>query len=218
MGNRISVFIVDDHDVFRDGIKLLLSSSEMAEVVGEAGNGQEFLGMVESAQPDVVLMDISMPVLDGIKTTKLVQEKYPDMKILVLSMYGEEKYYYQMIQSGVKGFVLKSTGINELLKGITEVAEGRYFFSSELISKVITSLSAQGPQAEDSNGSGLTRRELDVLKLIASGHTNDEISSKLNISSNTVRTHRANLISKTGCANTASLVMYAIKNKYVDVK
>jgi len=217
MSNKIKVFIVDDHDVFRDGIKLLLSSSQIAEVTGEAGNGQEFLDTVDSVKPDVVLMDISMPVLDGINTTKKAQELYPDLKILVLIMYGEEKYYYQMIQSGVKGFVLKSTGINELIKGITEVAQGRYFFSSELIGKVVTSLSTQDPRKDD-NETSLTKRELDVLKLIASGCTNDEISSKLNISNNTVRTHRANLISKTGCANTASLVMYAIKNKYVEVK
>jgi DNA-binding NarL/FixJ family response regulator len=216
MDKKIKVFIVDDHNVFRDGIKLLLSSGNTAEVVGEAADGQEFLNQVEQLKPDVVLMDIAMPVLDGIETTRKAHEKYPDLKILALTMYGEEKYYYQMIQHGVKGFVLKSTGINELLKGITEVANGQYYFSSELISKVVTGLSNQSIKNE-TDESELTKREIEVLKLITIGHTNDEISEKLNISTNTVRTHRANLISKTCCANTASLVMFAIKNKYVEV-
>jgi DNA-binding NarL/FixJ family response regulator len=216
MAEKIKVFIVDDHDIFRDGIKLLLSSSDVAEVVGEACNGKEYLDNAEKVKADVVLMDISMPVLDGIETTKQAHQKNPNLKILALTMFGEEKYYYQMIQSGVKGFILKSAGINELLKGITEVSKGHSYFSSELIEKIVTSLSTQSLQAEIEN-SDLTKREIEVLKLVSKGHTNDEISDKLHISTTTVRTHRANLISKTGCSNTASLVMYAIKNKYVEV-
>jgi DNA-binding NarL/FixJ family response regulator len=216
MKNKIKVVIVDDHHVFRDGIKLLLSSGETATVIGEASNGQEFLDTIDTLSPDVVLMDIAMPVLDGIETTKKAREKHPDLKILALTMYGEEKYYYQMIQNGVKGFVLKSTGINELLKGISEVAQGQFYFSSELIGKIVTNLSDKGLNSSNED-IGLTKREIDVLRLITIGSTNDEISSKLNISTNTVRTHRANLMSKTGCANTASLVMFAIKNKYVEV-
>src|SRR6266498_5378142 len=105
MEKKIKVFIVDDHDIFRDGIKLLLSSGQTAEVIGEACNGQEFLDKMESVQPDVVLMDIAMPVLDGIETSKKAREKNNDLKILALTMFGDEKYYYQMIQAGVKGFV-----------------------------------------------------------------------------------------------------------------
>ncbi|MBN2484373.1 MAG: response regulator transcription factor [Bacteroidales bacterium] len=216
MDKKIKVFIVDDHDIFRDGIKLLLSSGNIAEIIGEASNGQEFLEMVSSYSPDVVLMDIAMPVLDGVETSKRAHEKYPNLKILALTMFGEEKYYYQMIQCGVKGFILKSAGINELLRGISEVARGHSYFSSELIEKIITSLSNQSNQSDIAT-SGLTKREIEVLKLVALGHTNEEVAGKLNISTTTVRTHRANLISKTGCANTASLVMFAIKNKFVEV-
>lgn len=217
MNEKIKVFIVDDHDIFRDGIKLLLSSGHVAEVIGEASNGKEFLDNAEKYKPDVVLMDIAMPVMDGIETTKRASEKFAGVKILALTMFGEEKYYYQMIQSGVKGFIMKSAGINELLKGITEVANGRSYFSMELIEKIIHNISSNNKPSEVET-TILTKREIEVLKLVALGSTNDEISSKLHISTTTVRTHRANLISKTGCSNTASLVMYAIKNKYVEVK
>jgi DNA-binding NarL/FixJ family response regulator len=216
MEGKIRTFIVDDHDIFRNGIKLLLSSGQIAEVIGEAANGQEFLDVIGSISPDVVLMDIAMPVMDGIEATKIVHTKFPDLKILVLTMFGEEKYYYQMIQNGVKGFILKSAGINELINAITEVSQGNFFFSSEIIEKVVTGISNNKFQTE-SDDFGLTKREKEVLQLIAIGKSNEEISAKLNISTTTIRTHRANLISKTGCANTASLVMYAIKNKLVEV-
>jgi DNA-binding NarL/FixJ family response regulator len=219
MGTKIKVFIVDDHDIFRDGIKLLLSSGQLAEVVGEASNGQEFLDKIESVKPDVVLMDIAMPVLDGIETTRRVKETEHDFKILALTMFGDEKYYYQMIQSGVKGFVLKSSGISELLKAITEIYEGRSYFSNELLIKLVAGISDQKEKEAAITGSiaNITKREEEVLKLIAVGLTNEEVAEKLHISLPTVRTHRANLISKTGCGNTASLVMFAIKNKLVEV-
>jgi DNA-binding NarL/FixJ family response regulator len=219
MDSKIKIFIVDDHDIFRDGIKLLISSGQTAEIVGEACNGQEFLDKVGSVKPDVVLMDIAMPVLDGIETSKKAHEKFPDLKLLALTMFGDEKYYYQMIQAGVKGFVLKSSGISELLKAINEVRNGGSYFSNELLVKLIANVSDQKDKKGSQVGPDhkISKRELDVLKLIALGNSNEEIAEKLNISSTTVRTHRANLISKTGCANTASLVMYAIKNKFVDI-
>ena len=219
MSEKIKIFIVDDHDIFRDGIKLLLSSGQTAEIVGEASNGQEFLDKVESVNPDVVLMDIAMPVLDGIETSKKVREKFADIKILALTMFGDEKYYYQMIQSGVKGFVLKSSGISELLKAIGEVHEGRSYFSNELLVKLVAGFSEQSKikQADDDGQNKISKREIEVLKLIAVGNTNEEIADQLNISVTTIRTHRANLIRKTSCTNTASLVMYAIKHKLVEV-
>lgn len=219
MDKKIKIFIVDDHDIFRDGIKLLISSGQTAEIVGEACNGQEFLDQVESVNPDVVLMDIAMPVLDGIETSKRIHEKNADLKILALTMFGDEKYYYQMIQSGVKGFVLKSSGISELLKAIGEVNEGRSYFSNELLVKLVAGFSEQSKikQADDDGQNKISKREIEVLKLIAVGNTNEEIADQLNISVTTIRTHRANLIRKTSCTNTASLVMYAIKHKLVEI-
>jgi DNA-binding NarL/FixJ family response regulator len=213
--SKIKVLLVDDHDMFRDGVKLLLSSSSIAEVVGEAKNGKEFIAKVDSIKPDVVLLDISMPEMDGIEASKIAHEKYPDIKILALTMFGDEKYYYQMIQFGIKGFILKSSGISELLNAIKEVASGGSYFSNELLIKLIVTL--QNTTEENKSTDKLSKRELDVLQEIAGGLSNEEIAKKLNISHTTVRTHRSNLLAKTGSNNTASLIMYAIKNKYIKV-
>jgi DNA-binding NarL/FixJ family response regulator len=220
MSKKIKIMVVDDHDMFRDGIKLLLSSGDQAEVIAEARNGKEFLEKVPSLEPDVVLMDIAMPEMDGIEATKHAHEKFPDMKILALTMFGDEKYYYQMIQSGIKGFVLKSSGISELLTGINQVNNGGNFFSNELLMKLIANLSTQKDKPGDDKTDEheiLSAREKEVLREITLGLSNDEIANKLNISATTVRTHRTKLLSKTGCNNTASLIMFAIKNKIISV-
>lgn len=212
--------VVDDHDMFRDGIKLLLSSGDQAEVIAEARNGKEFLDKVNGLKPDVVLMDIAMPEMDGVEATKHAHEKYPDMKILALTMFGDEKYYYQMIQSGIKGFVLKSSGISELLNAINQVSNGGNFFSNELLVKIIANMKSLKDTQINNNldeNEKLTPREIEVLREISLGFSNDEIANKLNISATTVRTHRMKLLSKTGCNNTASLMMYAIKNKIIDI-
>lgn len=215
MTNKTKVFLVDDHDMFRDGVKLLLSGTSTTEVVGEARNGKEFLDQIEHTQTDVVLMDISMPEMDGIEATRLVQTINPNLKILALTMFGDEKYYYQMIQYGIKGFVLKSAGISELMKAIEDVAIGKNYFSAELLYKLINSM--QTSKIAEDKTEKLSKREIEVLQLIASGLSNDEIAEKLNISITTVKTHRTSLLSKTQCNNTASLMMYAIKNKIIDI-
>lgn len=213
--SKIRIFLVDDHDMFRDGVKLLLSSDNLAEVVAEARNGKEFLEKVGQVNPDVVLMDISMPEMDGIEASRLAHEKYPNLKILALTMFGDEKYYYQMIQTGIKGFVLKSAGISELIKAISEVAHGENFFSSELLYKLIQNINAS--KATSGEAEKLSTREIEVLKLISSGLSNEDMAKQLNISLATVKTHRSNLLSKTASNNTASLIMYALKNKIIEL-
>jgi DNA-binding NarL/FixJ family response regulator len=218
MDKKIKIFIVDDHDMFRDGIKLLLSSSNNTEVIAEAKNGKEFLDMIKDYEPDVVLMDIAMPEMDGIEASRIAHGKFSNLKILALTMFGDEKYYYQMIQSGIKGFVLKSSGISELQKAILEVANNRNFFSNELLLKLVSNLNtAQIAKGNDQISDKISKREVEVLKEISLGLTNEDIGNKLNISVTTVRTHRSNLLAKTNCNNTASLVMYAIKNKIIAV-
>jgi len=218
MNQKTKVFLVDDHDMFREGVKLLLSGNETTQVVGEARNGKEFLQQIGHTPTDVVLMDISMPEMDGIEATKQIQAINPNLKILALTMFGDEKYYYQMIQYGIKGFVLKSSGISELMKAIDEVAVGRNYFSAELLYKLINTIQSSKQVEDKVDNDKLSKREVDVLKLIATGLSNDEIAEKLNISASTVKTHRTNLLSKTQCNNTASLMMYAIKNKILTVE
>ncbi|HOK52192.1 MAG: response regulator transcription factor [Bacteroidales bacterium] len=210
---KIKVFIVDDHDMFRQGVKTLLNTTNRIEVVGEAINGKDFLEKFTHHDPDVILMDIAMPEIDGIEATALAREKNPDLKVLALTMFGEEKYYYQMIQQGIKGFVLKSSGISELLKAIETVAEGNNYFSNELLVKLIQNVAI----TNHSEHPLLTPREQEVLKWIALGYSNEEIAEKLHVSAATIRTHRTNLLHKTGCKNSASLVMWAIKNKIIDL-
>jgi DNA-binding NarL/FixJ family response regulator len=219
MTKKIKVFLVDDHDMFRDGVKLLLSSDNTAEVVAEARNGKEFLEKVGQVNPDVVLMDIAMPEMDGIEASRIAHENNPALKILALTMFGDEKYYYQMIQTGIKGFVLKSAGISELLKAIAEVSHGGNFFSSEILYKLIQNLDAKkngGPENEKLSEK-ISARELEILKLIASGLSNEDIASQLNISLPTVKSHRSNLLTKTSSNNTASLIMFALKNKIIEL-
>lgn len=206
------IIIVDDHPIFRKSIGLLLKNEEIAEVIADAENGKHFLKLLDNHNPDLVLMDISMPEMDGIEATRLAIEKKPELNILALSSFGDAQHYYKMVEAGVKGFLLKDTNEAELEKAIDSVANGGSWFSSDLLKNVITSIAKNKKTDCD-----LTNRELEILKLVCSGLTNEQIAEQINLSYDTIRWHRSNLLSKTGCSNTASLVMYAIKNKYVEV-
>jgi DNA-binding NarL/FixJ family response regulator len=206
------LIIVDDHSIFRNSLKALLEKEEIAEVIADADNGNEFLGLLEKHHPDIVLMDIAMPVLDGIEATKVAISLYPKLNILTLSSFGEENYYYKMVEAGVKGFLLKDADISELKQAIEIVAKGGSYFSSELLKKVITNI-VHTKKIE----SNLTKREIAIVKMVCSGLTNEQIADQIHLSYDTIRWHRSNILSKTGCNNTASLVMYAIKNNLVSL-
>jgi len=206
------IIIVDDHQMFRKSIGLLIEKEEIATVIADASNGKEFLQLLDIHQPHLVLMDISMPIMDGIEATKLALEKNPNLNILVLSSFGDETYYYKMVEAGVKGFILKDASVAELEQAILAVAEGGSWFSSELLKKVITTI-----VKNKKNNIDLTDREMEILQLICDGHTNEQIAEKINLSYDTIRWHRANILSKTACSNTAALVMFAIKNKIIKI-
>lgn len=216
---KFKLILVDDHKLFRDGLKFVINQMDNLEVIAEASNGNEFLEILEEKKPDLVLMDISMPELDGIQATKQATSKYPGIKILVISMFCDEEYYYQMIQAGVMGFVLKEFGKDELENAIHAVLNGESYFSQKLLRDIIMNLNSPGKSKKLQNDpdSNLTKRELEVLKYICEGSSNAQIAEKLFISIRTVEGHKSNLISKTGVKNTISLVMFALKNNLVEI-
>jgi len=214
MDAKYKIVIVDDHDMFREGVKVLLGKSQKIEFIGEAVNGEEFLKLLKNVKPDVVLMDIAMPVMNGIEATSAAVKQSPDIKILALSMFGEEEYYYKMIQAGVRGFVLKSSGIHELEHAIEEVVKGSSYFSTELLNYVLANIN---DSKSENSGLDLSNEETNILKLFTKSMSDEEIAKEVNIKHAEVDTIRKNLMKKTGCNNTAALVMFAIKNKIVSI-
>ena len=214
---KIKICIVDDHKLFREGLKLLLSTQDFVRQIYEASNGKEFIENLSLMDCEVVLMDIEMPGMNGIEATETALRLRPDLKIIVLSMYGDEQYYYKMVDAGVKGFVLKSSGIEKVIAAIHKVAAGENYFSEELLIHILNNMREGNKTETDIPDNEISERELEILYHVCLGLSNQEIADKLFISKRTVDKHRANLLSKTGCRNTAALVMYAIKNKMIDV-
>lgn len=216
------IFLVDDHTLFRNGLRGLLDGREGCRVVGEAADGEEFLERLAQARPDVVLMDIDMPRMGGEQATVRALAERPDLKIITLSMHGDQEYYFRMVSLGAKGFLLKSSDIDEVLTAVQTVAQGGSYFSQELLCMLVSSLrtsAGSGMQPSDATApdDALSEREREILLLICKGLSNQEIGDRLFISKRTVDKHRANILSKTGCRNTANLVVYAIKNSLVEI-
>ena len=208
---KTKIIIVDDHRLFRNGLKFILGEIEVVEVIGEASNGKEFLDLIQYIKPDLVLMDISMPEMNGVEACRIAIERYPDIKILVLSMFGEDAYYNTMIDIGVKGFILKDTDNSELKTAIQSILNGNSYFSQELLLKLIRNKNV-------SPGIKLSRRESEILGLICKGLSTNQISEILHISHRTVERHRASLLDKTESSNSISLAIYAIKNNLIKVE
>ncbi|MBO4778018.1 MAG: response regulator transcription factor [Bacteroidales bacterium] len=210
----LHIHLVDDHSLFREGLKFLLSNSDFISQIEESENGEIFLQKIKKNIPDVVLMDIEMPVVDGITASKTAMEMYPDLKIIALSMYAEEEYYSKMIDVGVKGFLLKNSQFEDVQKAILEVSEGNNFFSPEILDRIISNMYKKKDEKAILD---LTEREIEVLYNICKGLSNQEIADLLFISKRTVDKHRENLLLKTGAKNTAGLVVYAIKNGIFEI-
>ena len=211
------IILVDDHTLFRNGLKLLINNTPNFRVIAEASNGKEFIVLLSKEEkPDVVLLDIAMPEMDGIEAAAIALEKYPDLPIITLSMYGEEDYYFKMVSLGVKGFLLKNSDIHEVCSALESVVEGGTYFSQELLFNLVSNLRSSSLAGTEDN-SMLSERELEILLLICKGFSNQEIADELFISKRTVDKHRANILSKTNCKNTPNLVVYAIKNRLVEI-
>jgi DNA-binding NarL/FixJ family response regulator len=211
----IKVIIVDDHAIFRKGLRTILSRIENIEVVAEAENGKDFISLLEDHQPDLVFIDVRMPVMNGIEATRTAMKLHPKLKIVALSMFGEEEYLHQMITAGVKGFMLKTIKRPEFELAIQRFMAGKEYFSMELLPffthKYI------GSDKKRASENHFTTRELEILQEIAKGHSSKEIAENLFISKRTVEGHKANLISKTGSQNVLKLLIYAIQHGLVKV-
>lgn len=213
--DSIRVHIVDDHTLFREGLKFLLSTTNYIPHIDESENGLESIQNIATVFPDIVLMDIEMPIMDGITATRQLMQTYPDIKIIALSMYGYEHYYSQMIDAGARGFLLKHSDFGEVQKAICEVYKGNTYFSPEILDAIIKNLYKKKDNKPIQTE--LTEREIEILYNICKGFSNAEIADNLCISKRTVDKHRENLLLKTESKNTAGLVIYAIKNGLFEV-
>ncbi len=213
----IKIILVDDHKIFLQGLKAVLLQQEKYDILAEAKNGKEFIELLATHQPDVVLMDIGMPELNGIEATEMGLKICPDMKIIALTSFGDEAYYYKMVEAGAKGFVLKRSSSEEIETAIHAVVNGDSFFSQELLKQIIRTLHKNINLTKKQEDIKFTKRELEVLKLICDGYSNQEIADKLNVSITTIVTHKSNLFAKTGVNKTVNLIMYVIKNKIFDL-
>lgn len=219
MDSKIKIIIVDDHAMFREGIRILIEMEGMGEVVAEAENGQIFIDLLEEYTPDLVLMDIEMPVLNGLEAIKRAKALIPEIKFLVLTMLSEKENYTSMINAGAIGFVLKTSGKKELEKAIRTVASGESYLSNELLYEIIINSGKQHENDISAKNikSTFTERELEILNLLCKGFSTSEIADKIFRSIKTVESHRSNLLEKTNSKNTINLILFALKNKLVDL-
>lgn len=214
----IKVALVDDHSLFRRGMKMLLSAHPEIEVVVDAASGEEFLAAISQVEVDVVFMDYDMPGLNGAQTTERALIVCPDMKVVALSMFGDNAYYTHMMECGAKGFMLKDSEFDQVIEAVKTVYAGGTYFSESLLESLAQSLRVTPSLAmEQPDEDRLSEREIEILVAICRGLSTQEIADELYISKRTVDKHRANILEKSGCKNTASLVVYAIKNGIVEL-
>ena len=211
------IVLVDDHALFRNGLRGLLEGVGGCQVVAEAASGEEFLTLLPGLSCDVVFMDISMPGIDGAETTRRALARCPSLRIVSLSMFGDRQYYTRMVDAGVCGFLLKDSTIDEVTEAIRAVMEGENCFPEALLATLSPRTHAETLETETAGSDALSSREQEILTSICSGLSNQEIAEQLFISKRTVDKHRANILEKTGCKNTASLVVYAIRNRLIDL-
>jgi DNA-binding NarL/FixJ family response regulator len=208
--NKTKVPIVEDHAIFREGLKRVIEAIKDVELVGEAENGVQLLELIKKKKTDIVLMDIKMPVMDGIEATEKALMINPKLRIIILTMFGEEEYLYSLIQKGISGFMLKTARIVEIERAIQMVADGKQYYSPEINGLLVKKLRQVTNEFES-----LTQRENEVLALICKGYSTTQIADKLCASKRTVEGYKARLMEKTGQPTTLNLVIFALRNKLV---
>ena len=205
------IIIVDDHRLFRSGLKYILDESGKYKVVAEATNGIELMTLLEYHSPQLVILDINMPVMDGIMAARQIAQKYPHQKLLMLSMYGEPDSYSLLLDLGIKGFILKDADNEEFFLAIDKILAGGTYFSQDLLLKILR-------KSDVSETVKISRREKEILICIGEGLSNLEIATLLRISQRTVERHRSNLMEKTGSKNAVRLIIFALKNNWITLE
>lgn len=209
--SKIRVFLADDHQLFREGIRSLLGRAQDIEVVGEAGDGQDAVVKVKTLLPDVVLMDISMPGINGLEAAAQIREAAPSVKVLILTVHETNQYVSQMLQVGAAGYVVKSVSSTDLVSAVRAVYQGNVYLYPSIARMIIQDYLKQAATGQESSLDGLTSRETEILKLIAAEHRNKEIADLLGISLKTVQAHRTSLMMKLGLHDRTQVVKYAIR-------
>lgn len=211
--DKIRVLLADDHTIVRKGLRSLLDNEPGIEVVGEADDGREAVQQVEDLQPDIVVMDIAMPSLNGLEATRLIKQRSPETKVLILTMHADEEYVHQLLRAGVSGYLVKKAAPTELVTAIRAAWQGESFLSPSISRQVIDEyiLRAGGAKEEEDSFDKLTNREREVLQLLAEGHSNRQVAEILSISVKTVETHKSNLMDKLDIQNITELIKYAIR-------
>ncbi len=207
----IRVLLVDDHAIVREGLRLVLAAEPDIDVIAEAGDGREALDLVERLNPEVVVMDIAMPNLNGLEATTQIRRRFPQIHVVILTMHENELYFNQILKAGATGCVLKRSMGRELVTAIQAAARGENYFSPTVATKVFQHYQQLLHQPESKSGETLTEREREILQLIAEGNTNREIAEMLTLSIKTVQAHRSNLMDKLGAHDRTDLVKYAIR-------
>lgn len=214
----IKIILADDHQVVRKGLKALLSSDPDFEITGEAGDGLETVKMAEELQPDVLVLDLMMPGINGLEVTRQMNKKNPRIGIVILSMHSNEAYVLEALRSGAKAYILKESPPEELVRAIKEVSAGRRYLSAPLTERAIEAYTQKTETKPMDPFNQLTTRELEILQLAAQGNTNSEIAARLFISPRTVETHRTNLMRKLNLLNHSQLIQFAIQHGIIPGK
>ena len=212
----IRLFLVDDHTMLRDGLRALFEQEPSLQVVGEAESGEQLLAQLPATPCDVVVLDLHMPGLDGLATTRRLRAEFPDVRILILSMVDHERAIGEVLAAGASGYVLKNAGHDEIAPAVRAVAAGQRFLCSELGLTMLEKLLAVTPEPAPQLLSGLTAREQEILRLVADGLTTAQIAEKLFTSPRTVESHRQNIMEKTGAKNNAALVKAAVSQGWLN--
>jgi DNA-binding NarL/FixJ family response regulator len=205
----VRIVLVDDHKVMREGLRMVLEREHNLQVVGGADDGLAALAVTRELHPDVVIMDISMPALNGLKATEMLKTQTPDTKVLILTRHTESSYVQQLLGSGASGYLLKQSASKELVRAIRRVSAGHSYLDPAVTEQVVGSIAAGAPRGT-SGAKSLSRREEDVLRFVSLGFLAKEIASRLSISIKTVETHKANAMSKLGMCSRIDIVRYAV--------